>query len=215
MHLKHALVPAAISTALAADVHAGVIVSYGVAELAAFGTAAPPVQSSVSVNWPGPIGPLTVRVPPVGTQNVTRVDLSDFTDAGLSLTASGSGKWSALVGFRFTVDTPSIAMITGQIFGNPGLNLLGGVSLEDLDSGTTLFSIDASGANFDSGSLTLQAGVEYSLVYHSNYGLGGGTGQGSLLGLTVTAIPEPQAVATACLAGILFSRRRHERPAYV
>ena len=198
---------AATAALVAGPVTAAVTITYGVAEFTAYGTPSPPVQSTVSVNWPGPIGPLTVRVPPVGSVNVTRVDLSDFTDAGVSLSASGTGRWSALLGFRFTVDAPTDLALTGALFGDSGLGLFAGVTLEDADSGTTIFSADTSGSNFDSGAL-LVPGVEYSLTYQSNYGLGGGTGQGSLLNLALTAVPEPQAIATTCLAGVLMVRRR-------
>lgn len=215
MHRSGILIVTAAATVLNGIAQADVVIGYGVAELSAFGTALPTAQSSVSVNWPGPIGPLGVRVPPVGTQNVTRVDLSDFTNDGFSLTAAGAGRWSALVGFRFSVDAPTLAVLSGQVFGDSGLNLLSGVALEDGDAGITLFAFDTPGSNFDSGSLTLQPGVQYSLVYQSNYGLGGGTGQGSLLNLALTVVPEPQAVATACLAGVLLSRRRTQRPELV
>ncbi len=190
----------------AGSASAGVQVLYGMAELAAFGT--PPAQSSVSLNWPGSLGPVTVRVPPAGTSNVTRVDLTDFTDDGVSLTASGAGRWSTLVGFRFSVDAPTTATLTGRLFGDSGSGLLSIVLLEDMDSGVTLFLADAAGATFASGTITLQPGTEYGLTYQSNYGVSGGTGQGSLMNLVLTIVPEPQAIALACTAGVVLSRRR-------
>ena len=199
---------AAAAALVAGPVTAAVTITYGVAELTAYGNPSPPVQSSVSVNWPGPIGPVTVRVPPAGSMNVTRVDLADFTDDGLSLSASGTGRWSALVGFRFTVDVATNLSMSGALFGDPGLGLFTGVTLEDADSGTTLFSAGTAGSSFAPGTLMLQPGVEYSLTYQSNYGLGGGTGQGTLMNVVLAAVPEPQAVAATCLAGMLMVRRR-------
>lgn len=199
---------AAAAALVAGPVTAAVTITYGVAELTVYGNPSPPVQSSVSLNWPGPIGPLTVRVPPVGSLNVTRVDLADFTDGGVSLSASGSGRWSALVGFRFRVDAPTDVSMTGTLLGDTGLGLFTGVTLEDADAGLTLFSADTAGSTFTVTDLRLQPGVEYSLTYQSNYGLGGGTGQGSLMNMVLTAVPEPQAAAATCLAGVLMVRRR-------
>lgn len=112
------------------------------------------------------------------------------------------------MGFRFSVDALTTATLTGRLFGNSDLGLLSIASLEDMDSGTTLFLADAVGVNFASGTITLQPGTEYGLTYQSNYGVGGGTGQGSLMNLVLTVVPEPRAIALACTAGVVLSRRR-------
>jgi hypothetical protein len=209
------VIGAAASFLAAGLVQAGVLIHYGAAELTVFGTPSPPVQSSINVNWPGPLGPLTVSMPPVGSVNVTRLSLSDFTESGVRLTASGAARWSALVGFRFEVDQLSEAVLSGRLFGDMGLGLATTVAIEDVDAGVTLFASDAGGTTFGSGTITLQPGTEYSVVYLSNYGLSGGTGQGTLMDLVITVVPEPQAVATACVAGLLTTRRRRWRPEVV
>lgn len=203
-----------ISTAPA---QAGLTIQSGLANLSVFGpdfdAGLPTFLRSDFFNTSlGPIGPVTLTRPGVGVP-YTQLSLTNFTESGFALAESGSAnmKWSAWVAFAFTPTVDTYLQISGQLFGDPDQGLMMGVDVSQMDNlgPNTMFEATAPGL-FASSRLTLSANVQYTISYQSNFGLGGGSGNGTLLDFSLAPVPAPGAMALLAAAGLTTTRRRRD-----
>jgi len=206
----------ALSATLVAPSVAGVTISTGVANLSIFGPAFdlsnPSFNRSDSFNGSfGPVGPITLTRPGAGVPN-TKLSLSDFTASGFSLVESGNANlnWSAFVAFAFTPTVDLLLEVSGTLFGDSDSGLAMGIEVVEVGATTPELFTSLSAGSFASTQLTLQAGVQYGITYQSNYGLGGGAGNGSLLNFSLAPVPAPGALALISLAGLGARRRRRD-----
>lgn len=131
------------------------------------------------------------------------LNLSAFTSSGFTLNAvsDGGGVWSVYsCSFTFTALSNLSCSLSGAVAADAAF-----IWMYDVTAGASVFQRFGGAAEaWNSGSLNLIAGHEYTLAVNPSYA-NGGTDTGSVLAFS---IPAPGAVALLGLAGVLGARRR-------